>query len=679
MKAKLNDNHRRRLVSSFQHIDHMLGEVETIIASGGSASPFRKHVPDMSPVQRRVTTDYIARIRETMQRCLGELGIVLPEPDCGTLWAARATLAMMANVAMEELGARYLKGYGALPDDAAVLVDRVRSELQAQAARLNDYLRQAGRPDLRARLKELGKTPEEAGLLHELDRIISARGMVELRGTLDLLLERLEDDSFHIGVFGRVSSGKSSLLNYLLGDPILAVGVTPVTALPVRVSAGDRPGAVVEFAEAKAQPIGLERLGEYCSEQGNPANVKHVTRITVRAPVPLLRDGVTFVDTPGLGSLALAGAAETVAYVPRCDLGIVLVDAGSTVTHEDLVLVEALYRAGATAMVLVSKADVLSAADRTRAVEYTRRQLQDQVRVDAPVYAVSVRGPDAALCDTWLKENLQPVLARHQTEAALALKRKVGALREAVAEALRCRTCEADGAAGRDRRRERESVVRILSEGEAALDTMQRGLPTVGEWAATAAAAIIDDAALESVTDWANGSEPPGPDPVSRLVAVAVERVHEATTPLREGLLQLHARLRECLRAAESALGHAAEALDELPAPSGLPVPDFGAIPRDNILPDPPLLVRWHGQSRERWVRRQYHDRLEPVLRAALVQYGKQADAWGRQCMEDLRVAFRRRSDYCRALLGTSPEAGPKTDTRIEEDLRILDNWGAEP
>jgi len=57
-------------------------------------------------------------------------------------------------------------------------------------------------------------------------------------------------------------------------------------------------------------------------------NAKHVARINVELPSPRLRDGVVFVDTPGLGSLASAGATETIAYLPRCDLGVALLDAG---------------------------------------------------------------------------------------------------------------------------------------------------------------------------------------------------------------------------------------------------------------------------------------------------------------------------------------------------------------
>jgi hypothetical protein len=46
-----------------------------------------------------------------------------------------------------------------------------------------------------------------------------------------------------------------------------------------------------------------------------------------------------------VGSLATAGAAETLAYLPQCDLGVVLISAGSTLNDEDLSTIRLLYEA----------------------------------------------------------------------------------------------------------------------------------------------------------------------------------------------------------------------------------------------------------------------------------------------------------------------------------------------
>ena len=44
-------------------------------------------------------------------------------------------------------------------------------------------------------------------------RIVNIHGFVEFRPTLTMIVDRLEAKSFEIAVFGRVSSGKSLLLN----------------------------------------------------------------------------------------------------------------------------------------------------------------------------------------------------------------------------------------------------------------------------------------------------------------------------------------------------------------------------------------------------------------------------------------------------------------------------------
>jgi small GTP-binding protein len=278
-------------------------------------------------------------------------------------------------------------------------LDGIRAELDGLVGKLRSFLGKGAGGDLQQRLQQLGKTGDEIRLLGEIERIITAHGLVEFRAGLTMLVDRLEGAAFEVGVFGRVSSGKSSLLNYILQTDMLPVGVTPVTAIPTRISHGPVAEAGIEFAEAQPQIIPLSELAEFATEEKNPANKKHVTRIIVKFPSERLAEGVTFVDTPGLGSLAVAGAEETVAYLPRCDLGIVLIDASSGLTQDDLVVVQALYQSGASAMVLISKADLFILADRQRMVDYVKTNLQTQLHVDPPVHAVSVFGVDAALCD----------------------------------------------------------------------------------------------------------------------------------------------------------------------------------------------------------------------------------------------------------------------------------------
>ena len=125
-----------------------------------------------------------------------------------------------------------------------------------------------------------------------------------------MIVDRLENPRFEIAVFGRVSSGKSSLLNHLVGVNALPIGVTPITAVPTRLEPGDAAAVLVSFAGSQPRSVGLEHLREYASEEENPGNSKHVTGIVVRLPSRRLLEGITFVDTPGVGSLARGGGAR---------------------------------------------------------------------------------------------------------------------------------------------------------------------------------------------------------------------------------------------------------------------------------------------------------------------------------------------------------------------------------
>jgi hypothetical protein len=164
-----------------------------------------------------------------------------------------------------------------------------------------------------------------------------------------------------------------------------------------------------------------------------------VTRIVVELPAQRLREGVVYVDTPGLGSLATSGAAETRAYLPRCDLGVVLIDAGSTLTQDDLATIQTLYDAGIPASVLLSKADLLALADRERALQYVADHIRSDLGFELPVHAISIKGDYSDLLEEWLDTEILPLYDRHAELARQSLNRKIGALRLGVEAALKTR------------------------------------------------------------------------------------------------------------------------------------------------------------------------------------------------------------------------------------------------
>jgi hypothetical protein len=161
--------------------------------------------------------------------------------------------------------------------------------------------------------------------------------MVEFRPRIDSLASRLEDNNLEVALFGRVSSGKSSLLNALLNTDVLPVGVCQSQRFP----RGCRYGTTLRCSRnvtgsGSSETVTVEELGIWCRNKGIPATPAMSPERWSKSPRRASNKGIVLVDTPGLGSLAKRGAAETLAYLPSCDLALLLIDAGTTLNEEDI-------------------------------------------------------------------------------------------------------------------------------------------------------------------------------------------------------------------------------------------------------------------------------------------------------------------------------------------------------
>ncbi len=671
----MNESHQRHLLATFQYVDNLLSELEGIMASAGSASPFQEYSQDSTPIQRKVTHDYVVRVREAMRRILEELKIPQKPPVAGATWVARSHLNF-AGIAIAEMDSEHMRGYGQISEEDARTMNRIVAELSAEVARITIYLAQGTTADLQARLLRLEQTRDEVKLLRELDRIIAAYGLVEFRNALVTLLDRLESPTFEIGVFGRVSSGKSSLLNHLLEQEVLPIGVTPVTAVPTRISFGPLAQATIEFADNKPQLIELSRLVEFSTEQQNPANAKHVTRIQVLVPAKRLREGVTFVDTPGLGSLATTGAEETVAYLPKCDLGIVLLDAGSALNHEDLVVVQSLCRAGAMAMVLISKSDLLSPPDRQRMVDYVRQHLRSKANLDLPVHLVSVIGPDAQLCEQWFENELKPMLESHREATAASLKRKIGLLREAVMDALRVRLDAARGAKTTPKAGDFKQAAEALRGASAILESAEKEGRTLGYNTRRLAPSALQAAATDVASAWLDGANPASD--VAGTFSGSLNRfLAQASAAFVQSVEEVQGRLTATLEQAHAASGSRRGSPEELPKAARLPIMDSSPLTARLTLRKPPLVALLGRRALRRFAESKMSRQLENSLSEFFNLAGKRLEQWHKESIAELRDAFDARAGVYRAVLDQGQRAPSEnlSESDVTKDLFLLENW----
>ena len=148
------------------------------------------------------------------------------------------------------------------------------------------------------------------------------------------------DELFLLCLVGEFNSGKSSLVNALLGGRHVKEGVTPTTDRVCLIKHADSSSA----SSAVSADV---------SAQGHPAP------LIVELPVPWLRD-VTLVDTPGTNAIIEGHAEITNAIIPRCDLVLFITSAERPMSESERAFMARIHEWGKKVVVVVNKADLLS-------------------------------------------------------------------------------------------------------------------------------------------------------------------------------------------------------------------------------------------------------------------------------------------------------------------------------
>ncbi len=670
--GSLNEFQAGRLRVTCQYIDKLLTEAEGILNAAASKAAFPRHLDDVAPAQRRTIEDYISRIRAQLLRVLDGQGIVREKPSIPVSRAIHVALGAI-DIAVEELKPQYMRGYGNLPETAATELNGIVGELRGLVSKLDRYLAEGVGEDLKLRLQRLGQKSNDLELLSKIEQIVTDRGLVEFRTTIASILDRAEDRTFEIAVFGRVSSGKSSLLNAILETDALPVGVTPITAVPTRISYGEKPSMTVFFAETSGKIMEVTRLAEFATEQQNPGNEKRVSRISVTLPAARLRDGVTLVDTPGLGSLATSGAAETLAYLPRCDLGVVLIDAGSTLTTEDLQTIITLQQAAVPANVLLSKADLLSPEDREKIIEYVRQHIASECNLELHVRPVSVLLSHKELLRGWFEDQILPLYGHSQELRASSIQRKIGALRESVISVLETQllrskkstveTPDQVRAIEARLRRATGLIEETRSASETEIDGMTKDLPEA--FYGISASLLVARAEKSSSTISAD-----------KIISDSVlQFVQRRVKKLQDSLEGLALRLRDDLKTSAADLGIADMPSDDefQSFVCGTPIFDLGSI--GSAMSRATISMVLGKRFAERRLANQLYRQFGEPMNKALATYSEVLKEWARLVTSQLDRRFetyaeRYRAQAERSLGGTRP-AADEADA-IQESLRVL-------
>ncbi len=206
------------------------------------------------------------------------------------------------------------------------------------------------------------------------------------------LAERAAAQRYHIAVLGEFKRGKSTLVNALIGRPVLPSGVVPVTTVATEVHFGEpQEGALVVFEDATSREIPSEELARYVSERENPGNRLGVRRVEVRVSTLLGAPGVVLVDTPGVASVSERQTEAARDALSDSDGAVVLLSVDAPLSESEGGLLADLAERGGRIFVVVNKCDHLSEPELAEVRVFLARHLERLLGEGAAVYFCSAR------------------------------------------------------------------------------------------------------------------------------------------------------------------------------------------------------------------------------------------------------------------------------------------------
>lgn len=205
------------------------------------------------------------------------------------------------------------------------------------------------------------------------------------------LTDKLENKTMTVSIIGQFKRGKSTLSNAILEDDILPVGIVPVTSAVTKVVHGKR-AAEVHFQNGVAEQIPFERLSEFISEQENCNNRLGVESVILHTPSKFLKNGLTFVDTPGVGSFHKNNTEVAYHYMKESDAVIFLLSVDSPINQIEIDFLANTREFAGKIYFAVNKIDFVSEADLNAYISYCRNVLCQLTETeDVAIFPVSAK------------------------------------------------------------------------------------------------------------------------------------------------------------------------------------------------------------------------------------------------------------------------------------------------
>jgi ethanolamine utilization protein EutP (predicted NTPase) len=319
-------------------------------------------------------------------------------------------------------------------------------------------------------------------------------GVPEVLRPLVELHSRLRRPERRVTFLGAVKTGKSSLLNGLLGATVLPALSYRSLATVTEIEYGLQPAATLVDQTGEIKEIPFDALRAFAHDVDQAGSVKE---LRLKVPLPLLANHAVLVDTPGLLE---SDAMDQAAYAElfRTDLAVVVLAGDKILSAEErAAAAEANDLLQGNVVFVVNRLDLVDEEDRDDVVEWARSALRETGNAlvgRARVFATAAAQPPESISPRLDVRQLEVWLAgflASDVSSQVALVSRLGILEYRLREAavrIRHEREQAERHEADERSRHVEQVTsdraamhKATAEGRLRMQAVQRGLPAHGE------------------------------------------------------------------------------------------------------------------------------------------------------------------------------------------------------
>lgn len=221
---------------------------------------------------------------------------------------------------------------------------------------------------------------------------IPGMGRVNDAKVMNGLSKQIRDGLFMFLVMGRFSTGKSTLINTMLNENVLATKITPATGIIAQIENGEPGRAVVYFEDENHKPEEMNESMFFkrftltpedvreCEETGAILRFSDVKFAVLRRKCKLIENGVRLVDSPGLDE-SISQTKTTEAFLPHANAIIFVMSSldAFNVLEKDYINRNFAGKNPKNVFFVFTRADNISSDENFRLLQENARKMLDRI------------------------------------------------------------------------------------------------------------------------------------------------------------------------------------------------------------------------------------------------------------------------------------------------------------